>query len=78
LLLENRHASVEEGHAPFAEKITWKLWKRGMLSRALMNMAGGKLKTRLVNGMIRGWKETRGPLHFPPKSFNEAWKERNR
>lgn len=78
LLLENRQEAVAEGHAPFAERITWKLWKRGMLSRSMMNLAGGTLKTRMVNSMISGWKDTRGSLLFPAKSFNQSWREQKR
>jgi L-lactate dehydrogenase complex protein LldF len=78
LLLENRYEAVSTGHSPFSEKIAWKLWKRGMLSRVMMNMAGGKMKSRIVNGLIRGWKEHRGDLEFPPQSFNERWKQKGK
>lgn len=76
LLLENRHESVENGYAAFAEKIAWKLWKQGMLHRNWMNMANGKMKNRLVNSMAKSWTAHRGKLDFPLKSFNQQWKER--
>ena len=77
LLLENRNEAVEEGHSAFSEKIAWKMWKHGMLRRKWMNMANGKMKNWVVNTMVKGWKEHRGEMEFPKKSFNEMWKERN-
>ncbi|MFZ1313098.1 MAG: LutB/LldF family L-lactate oxidation iron-sulfur protein, partial [Chitinophagaceae bacterium] len=71
LLLENRHEAVEEGFSSFTEKMAWKMWKQGMLHRKWMNMAGGNIKNRVVNGLIKGWKEYRGDMEFPKKSFNE-------
>lgn len=76
LLLENRHESVEEGHAPFAEKMAWKMWKQGMLRRKWMNMAGGGTKNWVVNKLVKGWSAHRGKMEFPPKSFNQLWKEK--
>ncbi|HQV61499.1 MAG TPA: LutB/LldF family L-lactate oxidation iron-sulfur protein [Chitinophagaceae bacterium] len=76
LLLENRHEAVEEGFSSFTEKMAWKMWKQGMLHRKWMNMAGGNIKNRVVNGLIKGWKEYRGDMEFPKKSFNELWKEK--
>ena len=48
-----------------------------MLRRKWMNMANGKMKNWVVNTMVKGWKEHRGEMEFPKKSFNEMWKERN-
>lgn len=76
LLLENRHEAVEEGFSSFTEKMAWKMWKQGMLHRKWMNMAGGNIKNKVVNGLIKGWKEYRGDMEFPKKSFNELWKEK--
>lgn len=76
LLLENRHEAVEEGHSPFSEKIAWKMWKQGMLRRKWMNMASGGVKNWVVNTMVKGWKEHRGEMEFPKKSFNQLWKEK--
>ena len=76
LLLENRSNAVEQGHNGFSEKLGWKIWKLGMLRRSLVNSVGGSLKAKIVNSIIRGWKDHRGPLEFPKKSFNEMWKEK--
>jgi len=75
--LENRHEAVAGGFSNFSERMGWKAWKRGMLKRKWMNMAKGKTKNWIVNTLVKGWTEQRGHLHFPEKSFNEMWKERN-
>ncbi len=76
LLLENRHEAVEEGHSSLSEKIAWKMWKQGMLRRKWMNMAGGGMKNWVVNTVVKGWKEHRGDMEFPQKSFNQLWREK--
>ena len=76
LLLENRNEAVEGGHNTFTEKIAWKMWKQAMLRRSWMNMANGSTKSWVVNSLLTGWKESRGTLDFPQKSFNQQWKER--
>jgi L-lactate dehydrogenase complex protein LldF len=76
LLLENRHEAVDEGDSPFAERMAWKMWKQGMLRRKWMNMAGGATKNWVVNSLVKGWKQHRGNMEFPKKSFNQLWKEK--
>lgn len=78
LLLENRHEAVDEGAAPFAEKITWKVWKQAMLNRRLMNMGTGGMKNAVVNSLAKDWVRHRSKLDFPAKSFNQQWKERKK
>ncbi len=78
MLLVNRHISVEEKHGSFSEGISWKLWKRAMLSRTLMNAAKGGMKSKVVNTLFKdSWAAQRGPLQFSQKSFNQLWKEKN-
>jgi L-lactate dehydrogenase complex protein LldF len=60
------------------ERIAWKLWKQGMLHRSWMNLANGKVKNKVVNGLASAWTAQRGSLEFPAKSFNQLWKERNK
>jgi L-lactate dehydrogenase complex protein LldF len=76
LLLENRHEAVEGGYTTFNEKMGWKMWKMGMLRRKWMDMAGGGTKEWIVNSVIKGWKEHRGKMEFPKKSFNQMWKDK--
>jgi L-lactate dehydrogenase complex protein LldF len=78
LLLENRNEAVEGGHNTFTEKIAWKMWKQAMLRRSWMNMANGGTKSWVVNSLLKGWKESRGTMDFPQKSFNQLWKERSK
>ena len=76
LLLENRHEAVEEGYSSFGERMAWKMWKQGMLRRGWMNMASGNIKNWVVNSLVKGWKEHRGEMEFPKKSFNQLWREK--
>ena len=75
LLLENRHEAVEEGHTGFGERRAWKMWKQVSLHRRLMNMGNSKMKNKMVNSLFKGWSNHRSELEFPPKTFNELWKE---
>jgi len=76
LLLDNRHEAVEKGYSPLSEKLAWKMWKQGMLHRRWMNLAGGKTKSRIVKSLIKSWANHRSTLEFPPKTFNQLWKEK--
>jgi L-lactate dehydrogenase complex protein LldF len=76
LLLENRHESVEFGMTSFGEKLAWKAWKKGSLSRKMMNMASGKTKNWIINKLFKGWTAHRSDLHFADKTFNQMWDER--
>lgn len=76
LLLENRHESVEEGLTGFTEKMAWKAWRLASLKRGMMNLGGGSLKNKVVNGMFKGWNKNRADLNFSQKTFNQLWKER--
>jgi len=76
LLLENRHEAADEGFAPFAEKMAWKVWKIAMLRRGWMNLANGNMKGRLINSIGKAWTQHRSDLVFPQKSFNQQWKDK--
>jgi len=78
LLLENRHEAVDEGLSSFGEELAWKVWKIASLRRGMMNTGNGKLKTKVVNSLFKGWKQNRSELQFSQKTFNELWKERNK
>jgi L-lactate dehydrogenase complex protein LldF len=77
-LLNNRNEAVESKAVSFSERLAWRFWKTAMLNRKLMNVASGKLKSRLVNTFVKEWKKERAELIFPQKSFNQLWKERNK
>jgi L-lactate dehydrogenase complex protein LldF len=59
----------------FSEKMAWKLWKISSLKRGFMNMANGKLKSKVVNKLFKDWNKNRSALQFSDKTFNEMWKE---
>lgn len=77
LLLENRSEAVETGAASWQEKIAWKAWKKGSLSRNLMNKGNQPLKNWIVNRIIGGWNRRRADISFPEKTFNQMWREKN-
>ncbi len=76
LLLENRQEAVKSGHAPFTEKMAWKMWKIACHSRKMFNMGNGSLKNKLINKVFTAWTAHRSDLDFSQKTFNEMWKER--
>jgi L-lactate dehydrogenase complex protein LldF len=76
LLLENRHEAVAQGHSVIAERMAWKIWKLAMLRRKLMNTGSPAMKSWIVNNLLKGWKEHRGEIKFPKKSFNQQWVEK--
>jgi L-lactate dehydrogenase complex protein LldF len=76
LLLENRYESVAGGKSTLTENISWKLWRRAMLSRKMMNMGNAGLKNKVVNTLFKGWKRHRGKLDFPKQTFNEMWESK--
>lgn len=76
LLLENRSEAVSEGNTSFGERIAWKMWKQGMLRRKWMNLANRPIKDWVVNSIVKGWKDSRGNMEFPRKSFNQLWRDK--
>lgn len=76
LLLDNRKEAVEGGSASFGEKFAWKMWKRASLSRSVMNMGNGNIKSRVIRKFFKSWQAHRSELHFSQKTFNEMWKDR--
>jgi L-lactate dehydrogenase complex protein LldF len=77
LLLENRYEATAKHSTSLSERLAWKGWKQAMLHREIMNMGNGKLKSRIVNKLFKGWATRRSPLDFPAKTFNELWKEQH-
>ena len=76
MLLENRHIAAEEGLNGKAENIAWKLWRRGMLSRTLMNTAGSGMKNFMLNRVFgNSWLHRRAGTEFAPKTFGQLFKQ---
>jgi L-lactate dehydrogenase complex protein LldF len=77
LLLENRYESVQETNGSFSENISWRLWKKAMLNRKMMNLGKASLKNLVVNNIFTAWKKQHGKLNFPAETFNEIWQRTN-
>jgi len=41
-------------------------------------MGTGKMKSWLINTLMKDWKQRRSDLAFPKKTFHQLWKERNK
>ncbi|HRO42669.1 MAG TPA: LutB/LldF family L-lactate oxidation iron-sulfur protein [Flavipsychrobacter sp.] len=77
MLLENRLIAVKQNLNDHREDISWKMWKRAMLSRTMMNIAPAGMKEMVVNRLFKkSWGLHRGKIEFAKKSFNQLWKER--
>ncbi|MBS1629027.1 MAG: iron-sulfur cluster-binding protein [Bacteroidetes bacterium] len=76
MLLENRNTATLAGLNTRSESFTWKLWRRGMLSRKLMNAAGPKMKNMMLHKFFGNtWFEGRSGTVFAEKNFGQLWKE---
>lgn len=79
MLLENRHIYTQEKYGTLSEKMAWRLFKRGVLHRSLMNSASGKMKNFVFEKALRqAWGDRREKIVFASRSFNQQWKERNK
>ncbi len=79
MLLKNRHIAVNELRVDIKEKAAWRMFKRGVMHRSLMNLASSKMKNYVFQKMFsKVWGEERATPFFPPKSFNQLWKERRK
>jgi L-lactate dehydrogenase complex protein LldF len=79
MLLENRHIYTAEGYGGFKEKLAWRMFKRGVLHRAFMNTASGRMKNFVFEKAFKtAWGSRRSSLAFAPKSFNQMWKDRSK
>lgn len=79
MLLENRRILQLENYNGLAERLAWRLFKRGVLHRPLMNAGGGGLKAKLFKKLFaKAWGDRRAPIEFAPKTFNQLWQSRER
>lgn len=78
LLLVNRNDAIEKGSYTFMEKQSIVVSTKGMSSRKMMDMVGGKVKNTLASTFLKKtWGSRRDLPKFSDKSFNEQWKEKN-
>ena len=79
MLLLNRRDAVKEGLVSRKERWGWKLWKKGMLSRKLMDFFSGKTKNRILNRYFKkSWGHFRAMPNVAEQSFSKLWKEKNK
>jgi len=77
MLLLNRRDAVKEGLVTTKEKWGWSLWKKGMLTRKMMDFFKGKTKNFLLKRFFKkSWGHYRDMPVVAEKSFSQAWKER--
>ena len=75
LLLNRRDAAANHDNTK-AEGIGWKLWKKGMLKRTMMDMFGGKMKNFMLKKLFKkSWGKYREMPNLPAQSFAKQWQE---
>lgn len=78
-LLLNRSESVKNGMVSRWERWGFKMWKKAMLDRKLMDKVSGGFKAKVVKFLFKSsWGKRRTMPHFPEKSFNQLWQERTK
>jgi len=79
MLLLNRRDAVKTGTTSKVEKIGWQVWKRGMLKRKFMDLAGGKLKNFFLRNFFKKpWGKHRELPEVAPKSFSKLWQDEHK
>lgn len=79
MLLLNRRDAVKTGTTSKVEKIGWHVWKRGMLKRKFMDLAGGKLKNFFLRNFFKKpWGKHRELPEVAPKSFSKLWQDEHK
>lgn len=74
MLLENRHKAVTDGMNGFTENMGWNLWRRGMMSRKLIGMAGPGMKNKVFHSVFsKVWANRREEIQFPERTFKELY-----
>lgn len=77
MLLLNRRDAVKEGLVSTKEKWGWAAWKKGMLTRKMMDFFKGKTKNFLLKRFFKkSWGHYRDMPTVAEKSFSQAWQER--
>jgi L-lactate dehydrogenase complex protein LldF len=77
LLLLNRKQSVDQKLNKKSEAFGFRVFKKAMKSRKMMNMRGGGAKSFLIKMLFKDtWGKRRETPHLPSRSFNQLWKER--
>ncbi len=76
MLLLNRRDAVKKNLNTAPEKWGWFFWKKTMLKRNKMDMAGGKFKNFILKNFFKKlWGKNRVLPEVEDKSFSKQWKE---
>ncbi len=79
MLLYNRKDSMEQNLNDTAENMSWKIWKKAMLSRKNMNRGGSGIKNLLFKLIFKNsWGKRRNIPKLPKKSFNQLWQQQQK
>lgn len=79
LLLLNRKDAHQVVPPSSAEKITWQVWRTGMMNRKFLNIAPSLVKQISLEWLMKEpWGKRRVFPKLAPKSFNELWRSRNK
>ncbi len=78
ILLLNRRDAVNEDLVTGKEKWGWAAWKKGMLTRKMMDFLSGKTKNFMMRQLFKkSWGHFREMPKVAEKSFSQLWKEQN-
>jgi L-lactate dehydrogenase complex protein LldF len=79
MLLLNRRDAVKDGNVTRKEKWGWSLWKKGMLTRKMMDFFSGKTKNFLLKRFFKkSWGHFREMPDVAEKSFSKQWVEKDK
>lgn len=79
MLLLNRRDAASMHENSKTEEIGWKIWKKGMQKRSLMDMVGGKAKNFFLKRFFKkSWGKYRAMPEIAPKSFAKLWEEKQK
>jgi len=79
MLLLNRRDAVKEGIVTRKERWGWSLWKKGMLTRKMMDFFSGKTKNFLLKRFFKkSWGHFREMPDVAEKSFSKQWVEKDK
>ncbi|TZF82099.1 iron-sulfur cluster-binding protein [Pedobacter sp. BS3] len=74
MLLLNRRDAVKEGLSTATENMGWRLWRKAMLKRGLMDFVSGKWKNRLMRTFFKkSWGKHRDLPEVASQSFSKQW-----
>lgn len=79
MLLLNRRDAAQSHENTKTEELGWKMWKKGMQKRSLMDFLGGKTKNFFLKRFFKkSWGKYREMPTIAAKSFAKQWEEKKR